>query len=495
MVGVKYCKKCDRTYPEDKKFCSDCGKNLVELIEKPIKEAKVLVHREAYIPWTKIILIVIVIGLVVLLGNLTGMIALPTMDSLTEIIPRIKSCPYECCPKGEYNAKSCQADYECVNNKCVAIDSDNDGLTDIEERQLGTNSNLADSDGDGLNDYQEVKVYNSAPLRMNSDCDRYNDGEEVQKGLNLNTPNSAKLNAQITNKNLNKEDIIWSLLSTVFGFDETILSPTISYSVTNIGDDYTSYANFNIQLKMFGQNIDSHLVQLPRIDKGQTISGTEKFEVKKKQLPEIVINLLKQFFGEENFDWDVTIQNLNYEEYTDCQPTITTIATATGITTQPTTPLATTMTAIMTTTPLTTTITPFTPTTIQATTTMTTTTTTTTLRCIPQLVGYECRVTEVWEKWQNSDCTYGYVLKENCAPQPCVDGACVTTTTLPSSQECPNIEINGSMVMGCHATCYFYDGSYYDYEPPRCWHRIPHPEYWCPSNQVCCEWVEIECPT
>ncbi len=36
------------------------------------------------------------------------------------------------------------------------LDSDGDGLTDEEERELGTDPNSADTDGDGLNDGEEV---------------------------------------------------------------------------------------------------------------------------------------------------------------------------------------------------------------------------------------------------------------------------------------------------------------------------------------------------
>ncbi len=44
-------------------------------------------------------------------------------------------------------------------------DSDNDGLTDIEEEQLGTNPFNPDTDGDGLKDGEEVKVYRTRPQK------------------------------------------------------------------------------------------------------------------------------------------------------------------------------------------------------------------------------------------------------------------------------------------------------------------------------------------
>lgn len=38
---MKYCKKCDRTYPEKKNFCENCGGKLTEVIEKPKEQSKV----------------------------------------------------------------------------------------------------------------------------------------------------------------------------------------------------------------------------------------------------------------------------------------------------------------------------------------------------------------------------------------------------------------------------------------------------------------------
>lgn len=58
-------------------------------------------------------------------------------------------------------------------------DPDGDGLTNREEKQLGTNPKVADSDGDGLSDGAEVKQYSTNPLKADSDGDGLKDGEEV----------------------------------------------------------------------------------------------------------------------------------------------------------------------------------------------------------------------------------------------------------------------------------------------------------------------------
>jgi heat shock protein beta len=54
-------------------------------------------------------------------------------------------------------------------NSQNATDFDNDGLTDLQERQLGTERYLADTDGDGINDGIEVGADPSHPLDHDND--------------------------------------------------------------------------------------------------------------------------------------------------------------------------------------------------------------------------------------------------------------------------------------------------------------------------------------
>ena len=60
-------------------------------------------------------------------------------------------------------------------------DPDNDGLTNKEERELGTDPHNPDSDGDGLNDGDEIHKYHTDPLKLDTDGDGLNDGDEVLK--------------------------------------------------------------------------------------------------------------------------------------------------------------------------------------------------------------------------------------------------------------------------------------------------------------------------
>jgi outer membrane protein OmpA-like peptidoglycan-associated protein len=60
-------------------------------------------------------------------------------------------------------------------------DNDNDGLTNGQEKALGTDRNNPDTDGDGLKDGEEVNRYKTAPLNPDTDNDGLKDGEEVNR--------------------------------------------------------------------------------------------------------------------------------------------------------------------------------------------------------------------------------------------------------------------------------------------------------------------------
>jgi len=70
----------------------------------------------------------------------------------------------------------------------LVVDSDNDGLTDAEEKTLGTDPNNPDTDGDGLFDGEEVKVYKTDPLNPDTDGDGFKDGDEVKNGYDPKGP-------------------------------------------------------------------------------------------------------------------------------------------------------------------------------------------------------------------------------------------------------------------------------------------------------------------
>ena len=72
-------------------------------------------------------------------------------------------------------------------------DNDNDGLSDEEEAQLGTDPMNFDTDSDGLMDRVEVRIYKSDPLNKDTDGDGYDDGVEVFNGYDPTKTGQARL--------------------------------------------------------------------------------------------------------------------------------------------------------------------------------------------------------------------------------------------------------------------------------------------------------------
>jgi pimeloyl-ACP methyl ester carboxylesterase len=62
----------------------------------------------------------------------------------------------------------------------VATDSDADGLSNEQERELGTDPAIPDTDGDQLKDGEEVNTYKTNPLHPDTDSDGLSDYFEVQ---------------------------------------------------------------------------------------------------------------------------------------------------------------------------------------------------------------------------------------------------------------------------------------------------------------------------
>jgi hypothetical protein len=72
-----------------------------------------------------------------------------------------------------------------------ALDSDGDGLSDVEEETLGTQPDNPDSDGDTLSDGDEVNLHGTNPLEEDSDFDGLDDNVELEVGLDPNNPSDA----------------------------------------------------------------------------------------------------------------------------------------------------------------------------------------------------------------------------------------------------------------------------------------------------------------
>lgn len=72
----------------------------------------------------------------------------------------------------------------------VALDSDGDGLTDVEEANLGTGPENPDTDEDGIFDGDEITVWGSDPLNLDTDGDLLYDGGELLYGTGILDPDT-----------------------------------------------------------------------------------------------------------------------------------------------------------------------------------------------------------------------------------------------------------------------------------------------------------------
>jgi hypothetical protein len=70
----------------------------------------------------------------------------------------------------------------------VRPDTDNDGLLDHVEFDLGSDINKTDTDDDGVSDFDEVEIFSTSPTRADTDGDGLNDGAEVRGGFDPREP-------------------------------------------------------------------------------------------------------------------------------------------------------------------------------------------------------------------------------------------------------------------------------------------------------------------
>ena len=223
---------------------------------------------------------------------------------------KIQDCPYECCEAGDYEIKSCQEGYFCSNNMCEAKDSDNDGLTDIEEKPLGTNPQLYDSDGDTLSDYQEVKVLYTNPLNPNTDSDRYNDNLDSEP----TTKNTADIIVNVGNKEFNIQWITLGIAIIGGGVvvpSMVIAEPSVTIIINNQGTAYSSYLGYDVVVYVSGEELKRVHQTAGKIDKNYNNNPILNFEIKAGDVPSILINSISN----KNTQWDVIVENIDYEKF------------------------------------------------------------------------------------------------------------------------------------------------------------------------------------
>lgn len=136
-------------------------------------------------------------------------------------------------------------------------DPDHDGLTNLQEFQIGTDPTNPDTDGDGLINGDEVKKYHTNPLLPDTDGDLIPDGVEIQTGTNPLDPKSYDLKKATAISTVTPPS--FTLLTSP---TNPVVSVQLDWKVTLIdgkttldltADPRTSYSSSNLNICNFGQ--------------------------------------------------------------------------------------------------------------------------------------------------------------------------------------------------------------------------------------------------
>ncbi|MBR9911255.1 MAG: hypothetical protein GYB33_12980 [Gammaproteobacteria bacterium] len=172
---------------------------------------------------------------------------------------------------GDLDGDGLPDDYETANglnpnDEIDAIeDQDGDGLTALEEFNLGTNPRVADTDGDGINDGEEVVAgadgFITNPLLADSDGDGLSDGVEIAVGSDPNDSADTNLEAALVSLRSVPANVVMtfngidsevstqlSILGLLIDGSEVDLTETVTYS----SDDVTVASFGLVKGEVFG---------------------------------------------------------------------------------------------------------------------------------------------------------------------------------------------------------------------------------------------------
>lgn len=147
------------------------------------------IGRKSIITWIVILIFIIILGGGSVWLYFTFIRGEKTEEPFTRTTPanqEERTTPPPSAPQetGDSDAESAPIDDANVLFGTEVLDTDNDSLDDVRERDIGTDSLNWDSDGDELGDGDEVIIWKTDPLNPDSDGDTYKDGAEVKNGYN-----------------------------------------------------------------------------------------------------------------------------------------------------------------------------------------------------------------------------------------------------------------------------------------------------------------------
>lgn len=191
------------------------------------------------------------------------------------------------------------------------VDSDGDGLSDEEEKRLGTNPSNPNTDGDRYRDGQDPLplVVNSANIVFEKINEQGNyHGDVILK-------NGVKIAAALivcSSGNLGTcaktSGLIFSNIGSIL--EEVIYTSSGTFVFTNIGNDHTNYLNFYIVYSLEGETLDIVPFEKGKLDSNRVVNVPYSYNLKIKKIRYVLWDLLVK---QRNID--VEIKNLNYERF------------------------------------------------------------------------------------------------------------------------------------------------------------------------------------
>ncbi len=208
-------------------------------------------------------------------------------------------------------------------------DTDRDGLTDRMEVDIGTNPLLSDTDGDQLIDSDERR-YGTDPLNPDTDNDGLLDGREIQIGTNPRDSNTdgdryndmkdpqptVRNSAVIKTKIVDTESklVLSGIVTSLFGLNPSaeIWRVSASISLQNVGNDYSSYVNFDVVFRVDGNEVKRIQEKIGHIGINESISRPYSYSITVADLPEFLLRSLSEDKGSKI---TVAIENIQYERF------------------------------------------------------------------------------------------------------------------------------------------------------------------------------------
>lgn len=196
-----------------------------------------------------------------------------------------------------------------------------------------------DSDGDGLSDIEEKRL-GTDPFNKNTDGDRYPDGKEIELGLDPKKPNSAKISYVKINPKENYHE--WVLIRnsakiagvliacgsgnlgacastsvSVFNkidsiIDETIYTSSGEFILTNVGDDHTNFINFDIIYSIGDEILKVEPKHSEKVNPNERVIAPYIYEFKIKDIKHVFWDMI---FNRKKIDVKIDENSLDYETY------------------------------------------------------------------------------------------------------------------------------------------------------------------------------------